>query len=153
MKRKFLAIMLSMTAVVCMAGCDGKEVESSTTTTAVATTEEVTTTTAEMTEETTTTTEVEEVEWPTSGFGSLIPKPEYGTITDIYITETMFIASIDDFPADKLDDYSDHCIEAGFAIDASKDKNGLMAKNKDGHELILNFYPDRNHLGINIFND
>lgn len=164
MKRKFLAIMLSMTAVVCMAGCAGKEVESSTTTTTtVETTEAVTTTTAEMTEETTTTVETTtvettaeegepmeypEFEWPASTLSSLIPVSDSNLGEVLMDTDKFFQAKVGSVNRAAFNNYVEKCKDAGFTVDSTDLDDGYYAYNSDDIHLTVGYHTEGLYIDV-----
>ena len=79
------------------------------------------------------------LQWPTTGYATLIPKPnsEFGNIETNKDNE--LIIYVGKMSKDDFNEYIKTCEENGFTIDELKDKEYFYAKNKDGYRLYVTY--------------
>ncbi len=82
---------------------------------------------------------MENIEWPNTGLGSLLPIPKslYANIS--WNNSETFIVHIGNTPLEEYNNYVKECENKGYTIDFSKDKKYFSAKNSDGYELHLRY--------------
>lgn len=92
----------------------------------------------------------EDISWPKSKLAKSLPVPEklYGMINwDESDNLDVDIANVSE---EEFNAYIDRCIEAGYNVDYSRDKDSFSAKDKDGNELDIRYeYFDVMNIDIN----
>ena len=83
--------------------------------------------------------EMNEVEWPKSELGNLLPIPD-STIGYVnYELSDCFSVYIGNTPKDKYAAYVNKCLDNGFNVDYSKDDDYFSAENSDGWDLSVSY--------------
>lgn len=82
---------------------------------------------------------MEELEWPTTGLGSMIPKPKsnYGNI--IFDTSEYFSIHVGNTTIEEYNEYVEECQNKGYTVDYSKGEKTFSAKNSDGYDLSVSY--------------
>ena len=83
--------------------------------------------------------EYKEIEWPTTGYGALIPIPESNVGNIEKNTDDKFIAYIGNTDKEAFENYIKKCRDNGFNIDESTSSDSFVAKNKDGYKLKVTY--------------
>lgn len=92
----------------------------------------------------------ENLEWPTVGLATLIPKPQ-GTKGKITIdTHIQFFAYIGEMSKEDYNEYVNECIEKGFNVEYSKYDKVYSAKNKKGDSIRIE-YEGNNTISISMY--
>ena len=80
-----------------------------------------------------------EIEWPKSELGNILPMPEstYGNVN--YEYSDSFSVYIGNTPKDKYAAYVNQCLDYGFNVDYSKGDDYFYAKNSDGWDLSVSY--------------
>lgn len=88
--------------------------------------------------------EMDEFEWPTTGLGSMLPKPKsnYGKIE--WNSSESFIITVGNTTIEEYDEYVKECENFGYTIDYIKGEENYSAKNSEGYDL------DVSYLGWNV---
>ena len=80
-----------------------------------------------------------EVEWPKSELGNILPIPD-STIGYVnYELSDSFSVYIGNTPKDKYAAYVNKCLDNGFNVDYSKDDDYFSAENSDGWDLSVSY--------------
>lgn len=81
--------------------------------------------------------EMREIDWPTGGIGSTLPKVKtlYGNITTD--SESSFYAHVGKMTIEDFEDYVKECKKAGYDVDYRKYEKSYSAKNKKGNSLSI----------------
>ena len=82
---------------------------------------------------------MEDIEWPTTGLGSLLPAPKslYANIS--WNNSDTFIVHVGNTEEEDYNAYVKECENLGYTIDYSKEDKYYSAKNSDGYELHLRY--------------
>lgn len=88
--------------------------------------------------------EMNEIEWPSQGLSSMLPKPNstYGKI--VSDSSSGFRVHIGKTSTEEFNKYVEECKSEGFDVDYNKQDESYHAKNLDGYRLSINY------LGFNI---
>ena len=80
-----------------------------------------------------------EISWPTSGLGTLLPstKSTYGRIS--FDNETTFIVHVGNTSLDDFNEYAELCKNNGFSNKYVKEEKFVNAFNENGYELTMRY--------------
>lgn len=87
---------------------------------------------------------MEEIGWPTSGIGAMLPVPKSNLGNISRNNSTTFIVHIGDTTISDYNEYVKKCEDNGFVIDYSKSEKSYSAKNSEGYKVNLMY------LGANV---
>ncbi len=92
---------------------------------------------------------MEELEWPTTGLGSMLPKPKsnYGSI--LWDNSDTFLVHIGNTTIEEFNEYVKECQNNGYIDDYSKGEKTFIAKNSEGYDLSVS-YIGGNRISISI---
>ncbi len=83
--------------------------------------------------------EMQEISWPTSKAGTLLPNPKSNLGYFNYEYEDSFSVSIGNTTKKDFDDYVSACSEKGFNVNYSKSEKNYYADNADGWHVSLSY--------------
>ena len=84
--------------------------------------------------------ELGELIWPTSQIARLLPKPDSDQgILDRESADSLFVF-VGETPLSSYTTYVQRCIDSGFDVDYSRDRNHFYASNEDGYKLSVDYY-------------
>lgn len=92
---------------------------------------------------------LEEIEWPTSGLGAMLPTPKSNLGKITWDSSKGFTVHIGNTSIKEFSDYVKSCEDKGFTVDHSKSSKSYYAKNADGYKISLN-YSGCNRISITI---
>lgn len=92
---------------------------------------------------------LEEIEWPTSGLGAMLPTPKSNLGKITWDSSKGFTVHIGNTSIKEFSDYVKSCEDKGFTIDHSKSSKSYYAKNTDGYKISLG-YSGCNRISISI---
>ncbi len=83
--------------------------------------------------------EMDEFEWPTTGLGSMLPKPKsnYGKIG--WNSSESLIIDVGNTTIEEYNEYVKECENFGYTIDYLKGEETYSAKNSDGYSLSVSY--------------
>lgn len=94
--------------------------------------------------------EYNQIEWPTSGPGSLLPIPSSNIGKIVTNSSDKFTVLLGNMDRDDYVTYVAACEEAGFVLDFNKGEKLYEAFNEDGYKVSVN-YMGYNNFRINIY--
>lgn len=87
-------------------------------------------------------------DWPETGLGSMLPKPDAKNIHIGYNLDDSFSADIEKAKEEDFTSYVAKCVESGFTIDSESDSNEYTAYNEDGYRVSVSFYDSLKSISI-----